>query len=106
MPRRLDGVDIVTWQTRVHVTRTEHFRTYCVVFDATSAASRQASFCALRQATWDLNIDSANPDQHATVSPDAAATANPVAALPIANNAPTTETQAPVGAATQTFTSP
>jgi hypothetical protein len=103
-----DGTIVGTtmWQTLVHVTRTEHFRTYCVIFDATSAASRGASFCALRQATWDLNIDSANPNQQATVSPDAPATANPVARLPIANNAPEASTQTPVGTATMTFPTP
>lgn len=88
------------WQNRVHITRTEHFRTYCVAFD-TSAGS----FCALRQATWDLSTDSSAANQRATASADTAASATPVATPPTANNAPTTDTTPAVGPATMTFTS-
>jgi GT2 family glycosyltransferase len=103
-----DGTVVGTtlWQTRTHVTRTRHFRTFCVTFDSTSAASRLASFCALRQASWDINLDSANANQHASVNPDGPATADPVARLPIANNAPLKEAWAAVGPATKTFISP
>src|SRR5262249_41645124 len=97
-----DGTTVGTaiWQTRVHITRTLHFRTYGVTFDTASGA-----FCALRQATWDLSVDSALANQHVAVSADAAATVNPAATGPQANHAPRTATPAAVGAATMTFTS-
>jgi len=88
------------WQTQVHITRQEHFRTYCVVFDTVSGA-----FSALRQGTWDMNVDSALANQHVTVSADTAANANPVAVPPTATDAPADATVAAVGAATMPFNS-
>lgn len=88
------------WQNQGHLTRVNHFRTFCVTFDTTSH-----EFSALRQATWDINLDSALANQHATVSADAGATADPAATLPQANDAPTVITTTQSGA-TKTFTSP
>jgi len=93
-------VGTVTWTNRVNITRAEHFRTYCVSFNTLTNV-----FCALRQAVWDVNLDSAAAAQHATVNPDAAASANPATGVQ-ANNAPTQTTTAGVGAATTTFTKP
>jgi GT2 family glycosyltransferase len=92
-------VGTVTWNHRVGSTRTQHFRTYCVTFNTSTNV-----FCALRQATWDLNLDVNLPAQHATVNPDSAATANPATGVQ-ANNAEKSAT-AGVGAATTTFTKP
>ena len=93
------AVVTVTW-TFVNATRVEHFRTFCVVFNTVTK-----SYCVLRQATWDLNVDSAGPaaDQHATVHPDAPASADPATGM-AANDAPQPSVTAPVGAATKTFT--
>ncbi len=58
---------------RTKATRTEHFRTYTVVFDTTNSR-----YCSQRQATWDLNVDSTGPaPQKATASADAAPSADP-----------------------------
>jgi GT2 family glycosyltransferase len=97
-----DGTTVgnAIWQNRVHVTRTNHFGTYCVSLDTTTKV-----FCALRQASWDINLDSALPNQHATVTADAVATTSPAAVLPQANNAQQIATAAVSGAA-KTFTSP
>ena len=93
-------VGTVTWTNRVNITRAEHFRTYCVSFNTLTDV-----FCALRQAVWDVNLDSAAAAQHATVNADTAASANPATGVQ-ANNAPTQATTAGVGAATTTFTKP
>ena len=97
-----DGTTVgnAVWQNRGHLTRVNHFQTFCVTFDTVSH-----EFSALRQATWDINLDSALANQHATVSADAAASTDPVAAPPQANNAPTATTTTQSGA-THTFTSP
>jgi hypothetical protein len=82
-------VATVTW-TRVNATRREHFRTYCVILD-----DAHGRFCALRQATWDLNVDSAGPaPQRATHTADGPATVTP-ATGPQANvvSQPTITTQ-------------
>ena len=97
-----DGTTVgnAIWQNRVHITRTNHFRTFCVNLNTATQ-----DFCALRQATWDINLDSALPGQHATVTADAVAVANPTAVLPQANSALKVTTSAQSGA-TKTFTSP
>ncbi len=83
------------WQTQDHITRTQHFRTYCVVFDTASQ-----NFIALRQSTWDLALDSSPGGMHqATVSgADDPATAVPASARPQANAAPLTGTNTQIGA--------
>jgi hypothetical protein len=59
--------------TRRNATRKEHFRTFCVVFDVATS-----SFCAQRQAVWDVNVDSAAPaPRRATHGADGPATADP-----------------------------
>ena len=89
----------VTWTNRVNTTRVEHFRTFCVVFNTVTN-----QFCALRQATWDLNVDSAAAgDQHATANPDGPATVDPATGVN-ANDVNQPTTAAAVGAATTTFT--
>jgi hypothetical protein len=82
-------VATVTWTNRVNTTRKQHFRTFCVVFNS----SANTAF-SLREATWDINLDSAAANQHATVNADAAASADPAlgiqsnhAALTTVNNA-------------------
>jgi hypothetical protein len=92
----------VTWSNRVNTTRLQHFRTFCVVFDQANPTPND-SFFSLREATWDINLDSAAPAQHATVNPDGAATANPATGVQ-SNHAPLTTSDSPVGAATKTFT--
>jgi adhesin/invasin len=88
----------VTWRNPV-AGRTEHFRTFCVVFNTSNS-----QFCALREAIWDLDLDSSRAAaQHATVNADGAATAAPATGV-AANNAATATTTVGVGAATTTFT--
>ncbi len=89
------------WQSRVKITRTNHFRTYCVAFD-----TQAKTFTALREATWDLALDSSQPAQRAQVHPDAPAASDPVATLPQFNHAAMPAATAAVGAATLTITSP
>jgi hypothetical protein len=91
-------VGTVTW-TLVNTTRREHFRTFCVIFNTSTN-----QFCALLQAVWDLNVDSLAANQHATVTSDTPATANPAVGVQ-ANSAPTTETTASVAGDT-TITKP
>jgi glycosyltransferase involved in cell wall biosynthesis len=92
-------VGTVTWNNRVNTTRVQHFRTFCVVFDQVTN-----QFFSLREATWDINLDSAAATpQHATVNAHGPATANPAATLPQSNNAPLITTDSAVGAATTTF---
>ena len=94
------AVGTVTW-TRVNSTRDEEFRAFCVVFDKTTN-----QFCVLREALWELHVDSAAAGaQHATVHSDAAPT-SPPATGPSANDVPHTQSVAGVGAATATFTKP
>jgi hypothetical protein len=90
----------VTWTNPV-AGRTEHFRTYCVLFDTSNN-----QFCALRQATWDLALDSSQAaPQRATATADADATATPATGV-AANDAPTSTSTAGLGAATTAFTKP
>jgi len=96
------AVATVTWSNRVNTTRVQHFRTFCVVFDSTNPTPDD-SFFSLREAIWDINLDSAAAAQHATVNADGAATANPATGVQ-SNHAPLTTTDNPVGAATTTFT--
>jgi hypothetical protein len=94
------AVATVTWRNAV-AHRIEHFRTFCVLFDLSSS-----QFCALRQATWDLDVDSSNPPpQKATATADGPATATPATGV-AANNALNSSSTAAVGAATTTFTKP
>lgn len=64
-------------------TTRDAFITYAVVFDTTSS-----ELCALRQRTWDLNVDStAATPQHATAAAaDAAPVGAPVTAAPFGND--------------------
>jgi hypothetical protein len=94
-------IGTVVWRSQAKITRTNHFRTYCAAFDTVAK-----TFTALREATWDLDLDSSQPGQHAQVHPDAPAASDPVAVLPQFNHADKTSTAAPVGTATKTFTSP
>jgi hypothetical protein len=69
--------------SRTNATRREHFRTFCVVFSESTTV-----YSALRQATWDLNVDRSNPaPRRAVASADGPATANP-ATGPNANDVP------------------
>jgi hypothetical protein len=97
------AVGVVTWGRLVNITRTENFRTYCVLFDTVSSG-----FCSLREAIWTVNLDSAGAaaDQHANVHADAAAAATPATGV-TANHAATSKVSSPVAAApTQHFVSP
>ncbi|HEV2682489.1 MAG TPA: hypothetical protein VGV14_18445, partial [Rhodanobacter sp.] len=96
------NVGRVTWGHLVNTTRTEHFRTFCVIFDTTTS-----EFDALREAIWTLALDSAGAaaNQHATVNADAAATATPATGV-AANNAQEAHNTAGVGAATTAFVHP
>jgi hypothetical protein len=77
----------------------QHFRTFCVVYNS----STNTAF-SLREATWDINLDSASASpQHATVNPDAAASADPALGIQ-SNNAPLTTVNNAFGAATTNFT--
>jgi hypothetical protein len=69
--------------TFVKTTRVEAFRTFCVVW-------REGTdlICALREAIWELKLDSSQPNQRAIVRKDGPATKAPATASPIANNAP------------------
>ena len=97
------AVGTVIWNNRVNTTRVQHFRTFCVVFDQTNPPPA-ALFFSLREAIWDINLDSAAAAaQHATVNADAPASANPATGIQ-SNNAPLATTDNPVGAATTTFT--
>jgi hypothetical protein len=59
--------------TRTNATRQEHFRTFCVVLDTSTN-----SYCALRQATWDVNVDSSGmAPQKASAAADGPVTADP-----------------------------
>jgi glycosyltransferase involved in cell wall biosynthesis len=93
-------VGTVTWTVRVNTARTENFRTFCVAFDTVTQ-----QFCAFREAIWTLNADSSAPNQHANVNADSPASADPATGVQ-ANHAPTTTTDAGVGAATTTFVHP
>ena len=91
----------VTWTVRVNATRTENFRTFCVGYNTVTSG-----YCALRQATWSLNADSAAAGpQQATVNPHAAATADPATGVQ-ANNAANATAISNVGAATTTLVKP
>ncbi|HEX8110132.1 MAG TPA: hypothetical protein VF516_20520 [Kofleriaceae bacterium] len=93
-------IGVVTWNNVIRVTRTENFRTFCVVFNTVTN-----DFCNLRQATWALNANSNSANQHATVSGDAAPTVNPATGVQ-ANNAANTTVHAAVAAATHHFVHP
>ena len=70
-----------TW-TVMNTTRKQTYRTFCVVFD-----TKTEQFCALNQATWSLNVDSAQPNQVANVDPlQTVASANPSMPPAIARN--------------------
>jgi glycosyltransferase involved in cell wall biosynthesis len=90
-------VGTVTWTRRLSITRKQHFRTFCVIFNTSTNV-----FCALRQATWDLDLNASIAGQHATVNADAPASANPAPGPPQANGAQKLS-PAGVGAATTTF---
>lgn len=93
-------VGVVTWTNRINTARVQHFRTFCVVFDQGTN-----QFSSLREATWDLNLDSAAaPPQLATVNTDAAATADPAPGPLQSNNALLKTIDIPVGPTTQMFT--
>jgi hypothetical protein len=104
LPVQVAGAQVgtVTWGNLVNTTRLEHFRTYCAVFDTASPAAAPVFF-ALREAIWDVNVDSAAANQHATRNDDGAATADPATGVQ-ANNAANTTTNSAVGAATTPFT--
>jgi hypothetical protein len=90
----------VTWHNPV-ASRTEHFGTYCVVIDTSNN-----KFCVLRQATWDLDLDSSRKGpQHATASADGPATTTPSTGV-AANDAPTASETKGVGSGTSTFKKP
>lgn len=91
-------VATVTW-TRLRATRREHFRTFCVIYNRATKV-----YSAMRQATWDLNVDSSGAaPQRATATADGPATVDP-ATGPSANvvNQPTVTTEA----GTTSWTSP
>jgi hypothetical protein len=80
-----------------NTTTRDSFITYAVVFDTTSN-----ELCALRQRTWDLNVDStAAGAQHATAAAaDAAPAGAPVIAAPFGNdviNDPANQAITPTG---------
>ena len=101
LPVQVAGVTVgqATWTNRVNTTRLEHFRTWCVVFHQVTQ-----QFFALRQAIWDVNVDSAAANQHATANADSDAAADPAPGPPQANNADSPTVSGPVGAATTSFT--
>jgi hypothetical protein len=77
------------WQIN-YVTWNVFFRTFCVVIDVIEAArnKRTKKFCALRQTTWNLQIDSRKNNQHADVKDhDDLATADPSTPPPFAIDA-------------------
>ncbi|MCB9913176.1 MAG: transglutaminase domain-containing protein [Planctomycetes bacterium] len=90
----------VTWTSRVNTTRDEEFVAFCVAWNTSTR-----EHCALRQAAWSLNVDSAGlpANQHVTVHADAPAAVDP-ALGPAANSVVHVATDAAVGAATTTFT--
>jgi len=102
LPIQVAGVTVgnAVWGHLVKVVRKEHFRTFCVLFNTNTQ-----QFCAFRQATWDLNVDSSALNQHAVVNADGAAAATPATGVS-ANHAPTAVTTTPVGAGTQHFVKP
>jgi len=79
------GVTVATLTyKRATAGRTEHFRTFCVVFNTSTK-----QICALRQATWDLNVSSTGAAaQKATPNADGPATVDPVVGPPFANTVP------------------
>jgi len=92
----------VTWTTLFNTTRTENFRTFCVVFNRVTQ-----QYCALRQALWEVNVDSAGvaANQHSAVHADGPATADPATGVQ-ANNAANSTTAGSVGPATITRAKP
>jgi hypothetical protein len=103
LPVRIGGavVGTVTWSRRVNTTRTENFRTFCVIYDTTTN-----QYCALREARWSVNADSAAAGpQTASVNADAAASVDPATGVQ-ANNALNATTTSSVGGATTTFVKP
>ena len=86
-------IGTVTWTALAGTTRTENFRTYCVVINTVTNV-----FSNLRQAIWTLAADSTRPNQHVAVAAEAAAAANPAVGVQ-ANNAANTTATAGVGAA-------
>jgi hypothetical protein len=92
-------VGTLTWTRRINTTRVQHFKTFCVVFD--SGPSQQ--FFSLREANWDINLDSAGAGpQHATVNADGPAATDPPLGVQ-ANHVAQPETFSGVGGATTTF---
>ena len=66
------GVTVI-WKQFVNATAKNNFRTFCVVFNTVTE-----EYCALRQASWSLNTDSAAAaDQHVAVNRDGPVTADP-----------------------------
>jgi len=94
-------IGTATWSL-VNVTRRQDFRTFCVVFNTVTQ-----TYCSLRQATWSLNLDSAGAaaDQHAVVTADAAASADPATGT-TANHAELVNPAADFGAATTVLNNP
>lgn len=95
------GVNVI-WSRLVNTTRTENFRTFCVVFNTDTK-----QYCALRQATWSINVDSAGAaaSQHANVTADGRATVDPATGVQ-ANNAANTTVTAKVGVAVTPLSKP
>jgi hypothetical protein len=54
-------IGTVTWTAVNYITSDEQFRTFCVVFNRVT----KEVVCALREATWSLQLDSRQQDQHA-----------------------------------------
>jgi hypothetical protein len=99
-------VGTTRWSNRVKVVLNKNFKTWAVLFDTTTN-----HLCALRERGWSLHADSsAAAAQIATADAnDTAPTVDPVTAPPFGNdrtNDPANQTNAPVGAATTTFTQP
>ena len=86
-------VGTVTWTVLAGTTRTENFRTYCVVINTVTNV-----FSNLKEAIWTLAADSTHPHQHVTVNAETAAGANPAVGVQ-ANFAANTTVMAGVGAA-------
>jgi hypothetical protein len=86
-------VGTVTWTVLAGTTRTENFRTYCVVINTVTNV-----FSNLKEALWTLAADSTRPHQHVVVHAETAAAANPAVGVQ-ANFAANTTAMAGVGAA-------
>lgn len=84
-PLSLPGVGEVgwiVWPVVNSVIRDSRFLTFCVVIDMGTTPKR---ICALREATWKLQIDSRKQNQHADVNDDGVASKDPSMPPPVAN---------------------